>query len=170
VGSSGLGWCGDGWVPGVAGEGVVEGAQGVVAVFAEGVEVAADVEAVLGDVFAGESAGNFLLGFGGSGREGDRLQHLRAVLPCEVRVIGEAHPLFGRLVRARSFKRWHGVLCLVIELPDGSPGTIRADATDVLGAVTADGPAVVVDAEGLRRLRSLVLVLGSRAGRDGAGR
>lgn len=80
----------------------------------------------------------------------DRLQHLRAVLPCEVRVIGEAHPLFGRLVRAASFKRWHGVLHLVIEFPDGSPGAIRADVTDVLGSVAADGPAVVVDAEGLR--------------------
>jgi hypothetical protein len=78
--------------------------------------------------------------------------------------------LFGRLVRAASFKRWNGVLHLVVELPDGSPGTIRADVTDVLGSVAADGPAVVVDAEGLRRLRSLVTVLGSGAGRDGAGR
>jgi hypothetical protein len=103
-------------------------------------------------------------------REVDRLQHLRAVLPCEVRVTGEAHPLFGRLVKAASFKRWNGVLHLVIELPDGSPGTIRADVTDVLGSVAADGPAVVVDAEGLRRLRSLVTVLGSGTGRDGAGR
>jgi hypothetical protein len=103
-------------------------------------------------------------------REGDRLQHLRAVLPCEVRVIGETHPLCGRLVTASSFRRWNGVLHLVIELPDGSPGTIRADATDVLGSVEADGPAVVLDVEGLRRLRSLVTVFGSRAGRDGAGR
>jgi hypothetical protein len=59
---------------------------------------------------------------------------LRAVLPCEVRVMSSAHPLSGRLVAARSFKRLHGELLLVIELPDGSPGTIRADATDVLGA------------------------------------
>jgi hypothetical protein len=95
---------------------------------------------------------------------------LRAVLPCEVRVTGEAHPLFGRLVRAASFKRWNGVLLLVIELPDGSPGTIRADATDVLGAVEVDGPSVVLDAEGLRRLRSLVESLGSGSGRPGAGR
>ena len=87
-----------------------------------------------------------------------------------MRVTGEAHPLFGRLVRARSFKRWHGVLHLVIELPDGSPGAIRADATDALGSVAANGPAVVVDAEGLRRLRLLVTALASSAGRDGAGR
>lgn len=58
---------------------------------------------------------------------------MRSVLPCEVRVAGEAHPLFGRLVQASGFKRWHGALLMVIELPDGSPGTIRADATDVFG-------------------------------------
>jgi hypothetical protein len=49
-----------------AGEGGVEAGQGVVAVFADGVEVAADVEAVLGGVLAGETLGDLLLGFGGS--------------------------------------------------------------------------------------------------------
>jgi hypothetical protein len=38
------------------------------------------------------------------------------------------HPLFGRLLPARSLKRWNGAL-LVVELPDGSTGTIGADAT-----------------------------------------
>jgi len=75
--------------------------------------------------------------FAGARSEGNRLQQLRAVLPCEVRVVAETHPLFGRLLAARSFKRWNGALLLVVELPDGSPGTIRADATDVFG-----GPAV----------------------------
>ena len=60
-----------------------------------------------------------------AGSEGDRLQQLRAVLPCEVRVVAQTHPLFGRLLSAQSFKRWNGVLLLVVELPD-SPGTIRA--------------------------------------------
>ena len=87
--------------------------------------------------------------------EGDRLQQLRAVLPCEVRVVAETHPLFGRLVAAKSFKRWNGVLLLVIDLPDGSPGTIRCDATDVLGVVEA-GLRSVLDAAGLRALRRLV--------------
>jgi len=89
------------------------------------------------------------------------------VLPCGVRVTSATHPLSGRLVAARSFKRLHGVLLLVIELPDGSPGTIPVDATDVLGSAEATGPAVVLDAAGWRRLRELVAVL---AGRDGAGR
>jgi hypothetical protein len=83
------------------------------------------------------------------------------VLPCEVRVTSVTHPLSGRLVAARSFKRLNGVLLLVIELPDGSPGTVPAAATDVLGPAGAGGPAVVLDAAGWRRLRELV-VLASR--------
>jgi hypothetical protein len=51
--------------PRVAGEGVAEGGYDVDAVFAGGVDVAANVEAVLGDVFAGQPAGYLLLGFGG---------------------------------------------------------------------------------------------------------
>ena len=89
------------------------------------------------------------------------------MLPCEVRVTSVTHPLSGRLVAARSFKRLDGVLHLVIELPDGSPGTIPAAATDVLGAADLGGPAAALDAAGLRRLRSLAVALG---GRDGAGR
>ncbi len=89
------------------------------------------------------------------------------MLPCEVRVTSATHPLSGRLVAARTFKRLHGELLLVIELPNGSPGTIAAAATDVLGSVEAAGPGVVLDAAGWRRLRELVTVLG---GRDGAAR
>ena len=88
--------------------------------------------------------------------DGDRLQQLRAVLPCDVRVVAETHPLFGRLLAARSFKRWSGVLLLVVDLPDGSPGTIRADATDVFGG-RVDRKArfgLVLDAAGLRELHS----------------
>jgi hypothetical protein len=85
---------------------------------------------------------------------------LRAVLPCEVRVVSGTHPLSGRLVAARSFKRLHGELLLVIELPDGSPGTIRAEATDVLGvAEERGGCGTVLDAAGLRRLHALVTAL-----------
>jgi hypothetical protein len=84
------------------------------------------------------------------------------VLPCEVRVTSAAHPLSGRLVAARSFKRLNGVLLLVIELPDGSPGTIPAAATDVLGPTGADGPVVVLDAAGWRRLQALAMMLANR--------
>ncbi|MCV7313561.1 hypothetical protein [Mycobacterium paraffinicum] len=87
---------------------------------------------------------------------------MRAVLPCDVRVIAKTHPLFGRLLPARSFKRWNGVLLLVVELPDRSPGTIRADATDVFGAGVVDGAVAVFDASGLRELHRLTQRLSSR--------
>jgi len=96
------------------------------------------------------------MGFAYPDSEGDRLQQLRAVLPCDVRVIAETHPLFGRLLAARSFKRWNGVLLLVVELLDGSPGTIRADATDVLGVGGLQSAVSVLDAAGLRELHRLV--------------
>ena len=68
---------------------------------------------------------------------------------------------------ARSFKRLDGVLLLVIELPDGSPGTIRADATDVFGAAEPGGCGTVLDAAGFRRLRVLVAALaGEISGRQ----
>jgi hypothetical protein len=46
---------------------------------------------------------------------------------------------------------------LVVELPDGSPGTIRADATDVFGGGVAEGAVgvLVLDAAGLRELHRL---------------
>jgi hypothetical protein len=68
--------------------------------------------------------------------------------------------LFGRVLAARSFKRWNGVLLLVVVLPDGSPGTIRADATDVLGVGGVEGAVSVLDAAGLRELHRLAQRLG----------
>jgi hypothetical protein len=54
------------------------------------------------------------------------------------------------------------VLAVVLGLPNGSPRTIRADATDVFGdAVAADAPAVVLGVDGLRGLRAWVLALGT---------
>ena len=77
-------------------------------------------------------------------------------------MVAETHPLFGRLLAAKSFKRWNGVLLLVIDLPDGSPGTIRCDATDVLGVVEP-GLRSVLDGAGLRALHRLVVQLATRA-------
>ena len=102
------------------------------------------------------------MGLASAPSDGDRLQQLRGVLPSEVRVVAESHPLFGRLLAAKSFKRWNGVLLLVIDLPDGSPGTIRCDATDVLGVVEP-GLRSVLDGAGLRALHRLVGQLATRA-------
>jgi hypothetical protein len=78
------------------------------------------------------------------------------------------HPLHGRVLEAASFIHRSGVLHLVVRLPDSSPATIPASATDVFGEVPATGPAVVLDAVGLRRLRTLVAAVpaGSAARRS----
>jgi hypothetical protein len=99
-------------------------------------------------------------------RDGDRLQHLRAVLPCEVRVTAETHPLFGRLLEAASFKRLSGVLHLVVVLPDGTPGTIPAATTSVFGDAPVSRVAgTVLSVDGVRRLRCLVEAAVDRSSR-----
>jgi hypothetical protein len=60
------------------------------------------------------------------------------------------------MLEAVSFMHLRGVLHLVVRLPDSSPGTIPASATDVFGAPPSAGAAAVLDADGLRRLRALV--------------
>jgi hypothetical protein len=79
------------------------------------------------------------------------------VLPCQVRVIAATHPLFGRLLEAASFKHVSGRLYLVVGLPDGTPGTIAAEATSVFGDThVAEAGSSVLSVEGIRRLRMLV--------------
>jgi hypothetical protein len=56
---------------------------------------------------------------------------------------------------AKSFKRWNGVLLLVVDLPDGSRGTVPADATDVLGDCGQVDAVSVLNAAGLRELYSV---------------
>jgi hypothetical protein len=82
------------------------------------------------------------------------------VLPCLVRVTASAHPLFGELLAASGFRRFAGVVHLVVELPDASPGTIRADATDVLAAAEPEQVLAVLDAAGVRALRVMVMAMG----------
>jgi hypothetical protein len=96
------------------------------------------------------------MGFPGLDSAGDRLQQLRAVLPCEITVTDCAHPLYGERLRALSFRRRQGVLRLVVVLPDGTPGMVAADATDVFGsdAAVVAGLATTLSVEGVRRLRS----------------
>ena len=76
-----------------------------------------------------------------------------------LRVVAETHPLFGRLLKAASFKRFDGVWHPVVVLPDGSPGTIPAQATDVFGEVGVECDLTVLSVEGVRRLQSLVVSL-----------
>jgi hypothetical protein len=99
------------------------------------------------------------MAFPGALRDPDRLQQLRSLLPCEVRVTSLTHPLSGHLLRALSFRRRNGVLMLVVTLPDGSPGTIAAEATGVFGEGAVQPEPTVLSDEGIRRLHGLVEVL-----------
>jgi len=92
------------------------------------------------------------------------------VLPCGVRVTASTHPLFGELLEASGFKRWDGVLLLVVALLDGSAGTIRADATDVFASDPVEPTCLVLDGVGLQGLRVLVAGLQRRQRALGRGK
>ena len=94
-----------------------------------------------------------------SHRDSDTLQQVRASLPAEVRVTAVTHPLFGRLLQASGFKRWGGELLLVVVLPDGSPGTVPARATDILGGPSVELGSTALSVQGLRRLHELAAAL-----------
>ena len=104
-------------------------------------------------------------GLAGADQTGDRLQHLREVLPCAVRVTAGTHPLNGRMLDALSFVHLRGVLHLVVRLPDSSPGTIPVSATDIFGERAAEGPG---DRAG-RRWPAPAAGLDAGAGRPGRG-
>ena len=107
------------------------------------------------------------MAFAGAGSDGERLQHLRSVLPCDVRVTAAMHPLVGELLACSGFRRWNGVLLLVVALPDGSPGTVRVDATDIFAPAPMTPTELVLDGEGIHALHGLVVAL--RRPRSAAG-
>ena len=93
-------------------------------------------------------------------QEGDRLRRFRARLPCEVVVTAVTHPLYGCRLRAYAVRHVDGVPHLKVELPDGMPGLVAAEATDALGAEPGGtGAGLVLDGDGLRRLRAVVMRL-----------
>jgi hypothetical protein len=114
----------------------------------------------------GEQRKNFIEYFPLQGRlvsldqEGDRLRRFRALLPCEVVVTAVTHPLYGCRLRAYAVRHVDGVPHLKVELPDGMPGLVAAEATDALGAEPGGpGAGLVLDGDGLRRLRAVVMRL-----------
>jgi hypothetical protein len=83
------------------------------------------------------------------------------MLPCEIRVTQRTHPLCGRSLEARGFRRVDGQLMLAVLLPDGSGCMIPAAATDLLAEELAAerGRATVLTADGVRRLRVLLAAM-----------
>jgi hypothetical protein len=93
------------------------------------------------------------------------LPELRSSLPGEVTVTAAHHPLWGARLAVEGRRRVRGVPCLIVRLPDGTPGTVEVRATSVGSA--SESPVGLLSAEGLRQLRRL---LASRApARDGSG-
>jgi len=80
------------------------------------------------------------------------------LLPCEVVVTAVTHPLHGCRLRAYAVRHVDGVPHLKVELPDGMPGLVAAEATDAFGVEAAGADAgLVLDGAGLRRLRAVVM-------------
>ncbi len=70
-----------------------------------------------------------------------------------------SHPLFGEVLEASGFKRWNGQVLLVVRLPDDSPGTVRAESTDVFAEAAMAATPLAMDGEGIQRLHGLVVAL-----------
>ena len=56
------------------------------------------------------------------------------------------------------------MLLLVVELPDGSPGTVHADATDIFPTAPLTPTGLVLDGDGLQALHGMVVALQRRPG------
>jgi len=97
----------------------------------------------------------------------DRLQHIQAGLPADVRLTSRRHPLVGELVRVESAHRWNGSIWLVVMLPDGHSGRVRVEETELSGADPL-GELVTgtLSLEGLRSLRAHVARLKDRLAAD----
>jgi hypothetical protein len=91
---------------------------------------------------------------------------LRPSLPGEVTVTAAHHPLCGVRLAVEGRRRVRGVPCLIVRLPDGTPGTVEVQATSA-GSAAEPAAGALLSAEGVRRLRRL---LASRApAGDGSG-
>ena len=95
-----------------------------------------------------------------------RLHELRPLLPGEVTVTAVSHPLVGARLAVEGRRRVGGVPCLIVRLPDGTPGTIEVQATSAHRAGSGAAGALL-SADGVRRLRRLLA--GSVPGGEGSG-
>ena len=66
------------------------------------------------------------------------------------------HPLRGERLTVEGRRRVGGVPCLIVRLPDGTPGTIEVQATSAGSAAGEAAAATLLSAEGVRRLGRLL--------------
>ena len=82
-------------------------------------------------------------------------------------VIAAHHPLFGERLAVEGRRKVGGAPCLIVRLPDGTPGTIEVQATSAGAAADEAAAGALLSIEGARRLRRL-LVPGAPGG-EGSG-
>jgi hypothetical protein len=81
---------------------------------------------------------------------------LRSSLPGEVTVTAAHHPLRGERLAVEGRRRVGGAACLIVRLPDGTPGTIEVQATSAGAAAGEAAAGALLSAEGVRQLRRLL--------------
>jgi hypothetical protein len=89
------------------------------------------------------------------------------LLPREVTVTAARHPLVGERLAVEGRRKVGGVPCLIVRLPDGTPGTIEVRATSAHRALDREAVGTLLSADGVRRLRRLLA--GSVPGGEGSG-
>jgi hypothetical protein len=88
-------------------------------------------------------------------------------LPGEVTVTAAHHPLCGERLAVEGRRRVGGAPCLIVRLPDGTPGTIEVQATSASSAAGEAAAGVLLSIEGVRQLRRLLVP--EVSGSDGSG-
>ena len=66
------------------------------------------------------------------------------------------HPLCGERLAVEGRRRVGGVPCLIVRLPDGTPGTVEVRATSAGSADAEPSAGALLSVEGVRRLRRLL--------------
>jgi hypothetical protein len=84
-----------------------------------------------------------------------------------VTVTAAHHPLCGARLAVEGRRRVRGVPCLIVRLPDGTPGTVEVQATSAESAASEPPTGALLSAEGLRGLRRLLAPRASAG--DGSG-
>jgi hypothetical protein len=80
------------------------------------------------------------------------------LLPGEVTVTAAHHPLCGERLAVEGRRRVGGVPCLIVRLPDGTPGTVAVQATSAGQAASEPSSAgALLSGEGVRGLRRLLV-------------
>jgi hypothetical protein len=92
---------------------------------------------------------------------------LRPSLPEEVTVTAARHPLAGMRLAVEGRRAVRGAACLIVRLPDGTPGTIELSATSCAPAERGAPAGALLSVEGVRGLRRLLAP--STPGDDGSG-